>query len=480
MGEAKDIVYGAKFNKGAKVEVSPSALTEDPGALILRDAAEKLDLINRFGELLDHRDPTRITHPLAELLLTRILLVGQGWHDQDDADTLRNDSAMRIAVSTRTGEAPLLPAGEERKPEGLGSQPTLSRMQGMLGSEHNIRVLERIVREIALQRMLLGRGRQRTVVLDVDSFPVEIHGHQDGSAYNGHYRKECYHPLIAFTDTGDLVGIQIRPGNVPSARDVRQFLTPILADLGKVCDEVLVRMDAGFADGKLYAWLRKNGVRYLLRLKSNEALGREVAAWEEEVTSAWRTPAPDGKPREATREFWYRSSRWTYTERVLAVAVERDAGKSELLHHVFYLVTNLARPQATSKEILETYRQRGTAETYIGDFVGTISPTLSSVERPKKGAPPRKRRVGVAENAVSLLIAAIAYELMHLVRCLLETGLGKGISLRRVRERLLKAAASVVRHARRVHFRIAAVKADLWRVVARLLPTLGEGLEVIA
>jgi hypothetical protein len=255
---------------------------------------------------------------------------------------------------------------------------------------------------------------------------------------------------------------------------------PIIEALLEVCDEVWVRMDAGFADGKLYAWLRKMDVRYILRLKSNSALGREVAEWEARVVANWTTPAPDGKPREETREFWYRSGGWTFAERVVAVAVERTAKHGDLFHNVFYLVTNLARPQATSSLILDCYRQRGTAEGYIGDFVGTIAPTLSSVQRCRLGAPPRKRRVAMAENGVSLLLAAIAYELMHMVRCLLEVGTGEGFSLRRVRERLLKAATSVARHSRRIFYRIAATKAQLWRVVARLLPSFGAAQEVPA
>lgn len=480
MGEAQGIVYEAEFNKAAKVEVSPGSLSEDPGGLILRDAAEKLDLLNRLRLLLDHRDQARITHPLVELALTRILLTAQGWVDQDDADTLRDDAVLRVAVSTRAGERPLVPAAAPREPEGLASQPTLSRMQSMLGSIHNVRALERILLEVGIARMRAAHGHRRIVVLDVDSFPAEVHGHQDGAAYNGHYRKECYHPLIAFTDTGDLVGIRIRPGNVPSARDVRSFLGPIITALQSACDELWLRMDAGFADGKLYAWLRKMGVRYILRLKSNDALGREVAEWEKEVVKGWTTPAADGEPREATREFWYRSKAWTYAERVVAVVVERTAKHGELFHNTFYLVTNLARPQATSRLVLDCYRQRGTAEGYIGDFVGTISPTLSSVPRCREGAPPHKRRIAMAENGVSLLLAGLAYQLMHMLRCMLEDGLGEGFSLRRVRERLLKAATSIVRHSRRIYYRIASSKAMLWRIVAALLPAFGAVQEVPA
>jgi hypothetical protein len=81
----------------------------------------------------------------------------------------------------------------------------------------------------------------------------------------------------------------------------------------------------------------------------------------------------------------------------------------------------------------------------------------------------------LAENGVALLLAGIAYELMHMVRCLAEVGTGEGFSLRRVRERLLKAATSIARHSRRICYRIAASEAQLWRVVARLLPAFGAG-----
>jgi len=84
----------------------------------------------------------------------------------------------------------------------------------------------------------------------------------------------------------------------------------------------------------------------------------------------------------------------------------------------------------------------------------------------------------MAENEVSLLLSAFAYALMHAVRCLLEAVTETGVSLRRLRERVLKVATVVVQHARRVHYRISDLKAALWRLVATALPTLAgaEGL----
>ncbi len=35
------------------------------------------------------------------------------------------------------------------------------------------------------------------MTIDVDSLPVEVHGQQFGSEWNGHYHRRMYHPLVA-------------------------------------------------------------------------------------------------------------------------------------------------------------------------------------------------------------------------------------------------------------------------------------------
>jgi len=160
-------------------------------------------------------------------VLTRMLLMAQGRVDQDDADAVRDDAALRMAVSSRRGDRPVQTARMPLEPEGLPSQPTHSRTQAMLASEHNRRKLCRILLEAARRRMRAVHGRRKRIVLDVDSLFAAVYGHQEGVAYNGHYRDSGYHPLAACTDTGDMVGVMLREGNVHTAKDVRRFLLPI-------------------------------------------------------------------------------------------------------------------------------------------------------------------------------------------------------------------------------------------------------------
>jgi hypothetical protein len=98
-----------------------------------------------------------------------------------------------------------------------------------------------------------------------------------------------------------------------------------------------------------------------------------------------------------------------------------------------------------------------------------LAPALSSAKRPKsnyQGQPPVRRSVSIeafANNEVRLLLNALAYNLVHAARVLLEQATGEGWGLRRVRQRVLKVAARVLVHARRVVLVMGQESASLWR-----------------
>ena len=54
------------------------------------------------------------------------------------------------------------------------------------------------------------------------------HGKQEGVAYDGHFAKNCFHPLFCFTSDGDGLGAKLRPGDVHSADGVLEFIKPIV------------------------------------------------------------------------------------------------------------------------------------------------------------------------------------------------------------------------------------------------------------
>jgi hypothetical protein len=60
---------------------------------------ERSGIIDWLAECLhDPRKPELIRYRLPELLRTHLLLLGQCWQDQDDADRLRQDPGLRVSA----------------------------------------------------------------------------------------------------------------------------------------------------------------------------------------------------------------------------------------------------------------------------------------------------------------------------------------------------------------------------------------------
>ncbi len=94
MGETLSL-FRSSFNKSLRIESRPERLTGEPGAVLLREIMERTRIIGWLSERLhDPRKGDRVTYPLADLLRTVLLLLGQGWRDQDDADALRYDAGL--------------------------------------------------------------------------------------------------------------------------------------------------------------------------------------------------------------------------------------------------------------------------------------------------------------------------------------------------------------------------------------------------
>ena len=163
--------FRAQFDGAVRIEARSERLTGDAGALLLRDGLERIGFVDWLaGELVDRRTPELIVHPLIELVLTSVLLLAQGWRDQDDADALRDDPVLRLAVSTRRGTAPLLPAPRDDRgcptvvPDGLASQPTLSRLARDLAEGGNRATLRRaLVKQAAHRIRSMRPGAHRRI-----------------------------------------------------------------------------------------------------------------------------------------------------------------------------------------------------------------------------------------------------------------------------------------------------------------------------
>ena len=322
MGEVDLTGFPNSFNGSLKIEARPERLTAEAGALILREIDERLGWTQFLAEnLIDPRKQGWIIHPFVELLRTRTYLIAQGWNDQDDADHLRNDPALRMAVSTRRGDHPLRTAeeyGEEKVvPEGLASQPTMSRLIETLAMSKNRDVLRSSLPQAVGSAIVGSRDhRFQEATVDVDSFPIIVHGRQAGSKYNGHYHQRIFNPIVAMlSETEDFIGAMLREGTAHSAEGLEEFLMPIIDWMEReICVVASVRGDAGMPREPVLSMLESRKIGYCFRLTSNAVLERLADPY---------MKRPPGRRSKEERTFFqelkYKAEPWSRERSVLLV-----------------------------------------------------------------------------------------------------------------------------------------------------------------
>jgi len=519
MGETDPTPLRTIFNRSLSIEGRPEKLTGDAGVVALRELDSLLGVIAWLAsKLIDPRDQRFVTHPLVELLRARIYLIAQGHGAQDHVDRLRDDPALRLGTSSRRGTTPL--ESTEERPGGLASQPTQSRLVAALSSTENRAVLDEGLFE-STRRHLLAMPAElpKTFTIDVDSMPVDVHGEQVGSAYNGYYKRRVYHPLVTMlSETGHWLSAELRPGNVGTAEGAEEHLLNIVnrvqSGLGRVAS---IRGDAGFPAGKLLHALELKEIPYVFRLKTNNRL-------EKIAKPHLRRPVgrPPNSPRTWFHELSYAAKEWSHPRRIVLVVID-EPGELFLRH--FFLVTNWQPDEYTGEQLLAHYRQRGTMEGHIGELSSALAPALSCTSRPKshvRGKTPKTisaPRDGEAANAATFLLYALAYNLSNSLRLIMNaerpncagshsadkdtpadgpqieatdtlvddpqveaTGAlvddpqveacGCGYSLSRIQVTLLRTPARFVISGRRVTMVLANKVADLWRDLWRGLQRL--------
>ena len=117
--------------KPVVVKFDGGLLSSDGGVLALREVEQRLRLADRLAAcIVDPRDPDQVTHSLADIIRFRLLMIGAGYEDGNDANCLRSDPMFKMALD-------LSPSDRE-----LCSQSTISRLENL----PNVRALLRMGR----------------------------------------------------------------------------------------------------------------------------------------------------------------------------------------------------------------------------------------------------------------------------------------------------------------------------------------------
>ncbi len=207
-----------EFDRSISIDSQGAKITSDTGFLVMREVDQRFNILGGAeSQVDDSRSPRHTDHSMLQLLRQRVYPVAAGYEDCNDADHLRVDPALRLAL------------GKEH--ESGASQSALSRFESnVAATREGLKALQNALNKSA--DTLLRRRNKRRLIIDIDSTEDPVHGKQEGAALNGYFDQVCYHPLFCFTGNGDFLGAKLRPGNEHTADGVSSLISPRLTASG--------------------------------------------------------------------------------------------------------------------------------------------------------------------------------------------------------------------------------------------------------
>ena len=159
--------------------------------------------------------------------------------------------------------------------------PTTLRRFLVRGSTYDLLPQLRAVHDLLRRHFLSLPETPSSFWFNCDSTVKTLYGHQEGAekGYNpGHRGKRSYHPLlITEAHRGDSLAGILRHGNAPTADGVEGLMARAYALLPHHV-RLRLRADAGFYDGDLIEFLRKNSISFAIVAHLTKPLKAKVSA----------------------------------------------------------------------------------------------------------------------------------------------------------------------------------------------------------
>jgi len=301
-------------------------------------------------------------------------------------------------------------------------------------------------------------GRPSTLTLILDSTVVLRYGLQQAGAERGYNPtkpgRPSHHPLLAFTDQGDCLGVRWRGGAAHTADGAVAWLTTLVGRLRQLgVTDLTVRLDKGFCSQAMVERLRALHVGFLLKAPNQ--------AWVRRALGPYRQSEKDPTLWTAHGEL-YGARLCSVQQRLPLCApteVQQALGLDDYLvpdHGTAHVLTNLPGIHALTawrgynagavveQRIKECY-QLGFGKTAIDDRDG---------------------------NASLAALGALAYQVLHVIRTTALMGAWRTAQPATLRAWLFRLPAKCTTHARRAFVRL--LRAEPLRLtLLRALRTLG-------
>ncbi len=331
--------------KSVVVKFDGGLLSSDGGVLALREIEQRLRVADRLAAcVVDPRAPEQITHSLADIIRFRLLMIGAGYEDGIDANSLRSDPMFKMALD-------LTPSDRE-----LCSQSTISRLENL----PDVRALLRMGRAMIDLYCELFANVPKRITLDIDDTFDAVHGGQQLRLFNAHYDEYGFQPIVVFDGEGRFVTAVLRPAKRPSGKEIKPFLRRLLRAIRAHWPhtEILLRADSHYCGPEVLDWCRANGLDYILGVAPTPTLRRHVADLEASTKARFDAAPRDGKLRRF-KEFFDGAQSWSRVERIIARVEVGEEGPDTR-----FVVTNLQKRNARAL-YEDLYCQRGQAENHI-------------------------------------------------------------------------------------------------------------------
>lgn len=436
------VLFKELFDKPVHVEFTAPDESSDGGVLLLKGVDEKMQLTERMARAMrDGRQPGKVRHALVEMLRERILGIACGYPDANDAARLGRDPAMQLACERRGG--------------GLASQPTLSRLENAPRSTDLMRMAYAFT-DAVIERERRKRRRVRRIVIDMDPTEDRTYGGQQLTFFSAFYDNWCYLPMVTTVQFNDepehyLVAPVLRPGNAKGYLAAVAILKRLLRRLRKAFPQtkVFVRMDGGFAEAGVLAWLESARLGYAVNLPKNRVLKRLAEPW---MPALRRCARASGRTETVFAEDRYRAGKWKRDRRVVIKAEVVALSGRAPRDNPRFLITNLPW---TAKNAYRFYARRGDVENRVKELKDGLRFDLTSC-------------TSFRANQFRNLLTAAAYALCQQLRYEARGTTCERAQVSTLRERLLKLAVTIRETVRRIWIEAPRSYAWLavWRTVA--------------